>query len=142
MQFATIDGGEGLPEEPDWASLYTDVLDLTSAHEHWLVALRDCREAQTVTAANGHALRRLVEFRVQYDRAARQVAENGPVLKAKRTRVPQYNPQWVVMRQADEAIRALEGELGIAPVRRGKAVKVQRAKPKAAAADRYLRAAG
>lgn len=141
MTFATVQGGENLPQEPDWSALYVDEFDLASAREHWAIAIRDCRESQTVTPANGHALRRLVEFRVQYDRAARHVAEHGPVTKAKRTRVPQYNPQWVVMRQADDAIRALEAELGIAPVRRGKAVKVHRVKAKVTAADSYLRTA-
>ncbi|HVV72105.1 MAG TPA: hypothetical protein VHI52_11515, partial [Verrucomicrobiae bacterium] len=87
MVFESIAGGENLPEEPDWSSLYSDVLDLAAAREHWRIAVHDGRESQTLTPANGHALRRLVEFRVQYDRAARVVVESGAVLKAKRTRV-------------------------------------------------------
>jgi hypothetical protein len=84
--------------------------------------------------ANGDAIRRLVEFHVQYERAAKRVAEHGAILppKNKRTKVGQWNPFWSVMRQADKAILALEAEPGLSPVRRGKAEKVQRGKTKPA----------
>src|SRR5215213_5447663 len=93
----------------------------------------------TLTVANGHAIRRLVEFRVQYERAGRIVARQGTVVPAKRTRVPQINPYWVIMRQADEVLKVLEAELGIAPVRRGRATKVKREKKIERASDRYLK---
>jgi hypothetical protein len=50
------------------------------------------REAGTLAVANGHAIRRLVEFGLQYDRSVARVAEQGTVIKAKRTGVPQINP--------------------------------------------------
>jgi phage terminase small subunit len=84
-------------------------------------------------------IERLVMYRVQFARAAREVAEHGTVMKAKRTRVPQVNPYWAIMRQAGEEIRVLEVELGLPPVRRGKASKVQRAKKAQRAADAYLK---
>lgn len=139
MAFAAIDGNDGCPSEPDWSSIYTDELDIAEAHEQWGVVSRELAEVGTLAVANGHSIKRLVEFRVQYERASREVAEHGPILKAKRTRVPQYNPHWVVMRQADEAIRATEAELGIAPTRRGKVTKVQRGKKTTRAADTYLK---
>lgn len=139
MTLETVHGGDGIPPEPDWASVYQDVLDQALAHEEWGIVLREMQEMQTIAMANGHAIKRLVMFRIQYERAARDVAENGPVVKAKKTRVPQYNPHWIVMRQADDAIRSLEGELGIAPLRRGRAGKATKKTKVARAADRYLR---
>jgi P27 family predicted phage terminase small subunit len=136
-----IDGGGGVPPEPDWRSLYSDVLDVATAHEEWGLVVRELQDAGTLAICNGHAVKRLVEFRVQYERASRQVAETGAIVKAKRTKVPAYSPYWVVMRQADEAIRVLEAELGLAPVRRGKATKVQRAKKNPRAADAYIKPA-
>lgn len=136
---SSIGGGEGVPPEPDWRSLYSDDGDIAFAHEQWGLVMRELRDAGTLVVANGHAIRRLVEFRVQYERMARHVAENGPVIKAKRTKVPQYNPHWIVMRQADEHIRVAEAELGIAPTRRGKATKVQRGRKAPRASDAYVK---
>ena len=97
------------------------------------------QESGTITVANGHAIRRLIEFRVQYGRASRIVARQGTIVPAKRTRVPQINPYWVIMRQADDALKVLEAELGIAPVRRARAAKVRREKKIERASDRYLK---
>lgn len=139
MTFSTIEGGEGSPNEPDWSSLYSDELDIAQAHQQWTIVLGELRDAGTLALANGHAMKRLVEFRVQYERSSRHVAEHGPVMKGKRAKIGQWNPHWSVMRQADEAIRVIEAELGISPVRRGKATKVERAKKAPRAADRFLR---
>lgn len=139
MSFPTIEGGDGVPAEPDWTSIFVDELDIAEAHEHWGITIRELREANTLATANGHSIKRLVEFRVQYERSSRHVAEHGPVLKGKRAKVGQWNPHWSVMRQADESIRVLEAELGLAPVRRSKATQVQRGKKKTCAADAYLK---
>jgi phage terminase small subunit len=139
VSFEPIAGGDGMPPEPDWTTLFADDLDLESAHAHWGVAIRDLREAGTLAAANGHAIRRLVDFRVQYERASRHVAENGAILSNKRAKIGQFNPYWAVMKHADEVIRALEAELGIAPVRRGRAAKVKRAEKTQRASSRYLK---
>src|SRR3954471_17628871 len=134
-----IAGGEGVPSEPDWSLIYKGADEVAVAHEEWGVVAREMQEAGTLTVANGHAIRRLVEFRVQYERASRIVTRQGTIVPAKRTRVPQINPHWVVMRQADEALKVLEAELGIAPVRRARAVKVKREKKIERASDRYLK---
>lgn len=155
MTLIPVAGGSGMPPEPDWQSIYADVLDLAAAHDEWEIVSREMQDAGTLALCNGHAMKRLVEFRVQYERSARHVAEFGPVMKgktrkskadaggadtSKHAKVGQWNPHWSVMRQADEAIRVLEAELGLAPVRRGKAVKVQRGKKAARPADQYLKA--
>src|SRR5262245_14105594 len=114
-KLAVIDGGDGLPPEPDWSLIYADMMDRDTAHQDWGRVVRELRDAGTLAIANGHAIKRLIEFRVQYERAARHVAEHGMILKGKRAKVGQWNPYWAAMRQADEAVRLLESELGIAP---------------------------
>ena len=134
-----IVGGEGVPSEPDWSLIYKGADEVAVAHEEWGVVIREMQEAGTITVANGHAIRRLVEFRLQYERAGRIVARQGTIVPAKRTRVPQINPYWVIMRQANEALKVLEAELGIAPTRRARAAKVKREKKIERASDRYLK---
>lgn len=138
MTLTSMGGGDGVPPEPDWSSQFADELDIAEAHERWGILEREMKDAATLAMVNGHAMQRLVEFYVEYRRAARQIAEHGTIVKARRTRVPQVSPYWTIMRQADEHIRVLEAELGIAPVRRGKAGKVQRGKKAPRAADSYL----
>ncbi|URK87739.1 P27 family phage terminase small subunit [Rhizobium sp. RCAM05350] len=116
-----------------------DEFDILEAHEQWTIVLNELRDASTLAVSNGHSIKRLVEFRVQYERSSKHVAEYGPVLKGKRAKVGQWDPHWSVMRQADEAIRVIEAELGIAPARRGKVTKVQRGKKTSRAADSYLK---
>lgn len=139
MDLSTIPGGDGVPPEPDWASIYMDEFDILEAHEQWTIVVNELRDASTLAVSNGHSIKRLVEFRVQYERSSKHVAEHGPVLKGKRAKVGQWNPHWSVMRQADEVIRVIEAELGIAPARRGKVTKVQRGKKTSRAADSYLK---
>jgi P27 family predicted phage terminase small subunit len=134
-----IEGGDGAPAEPDWTLTYSDPADVQYAHEQWGVVLREMREAQTLVVANGHMVVRLVNFRIVYERAAQDIAERGAILEAKRTKVPQTNANWAVMRQADEAIRAIEAELGVSPLRRNRVGKVTRAKKAPRAADKYLK---
>lgn len=135
----SIQGGDGVPAEPDWSQLFSDELDIALAHDEWGLVIRSLQDAQTLAIENGHMIERLVMYRVQFTRAAREVAEHGTIMKAKRTKVPQVNPYWSIMRQAGEEIRVLEVELGIPPVRRGKAAKVQRGKKAQRAADAYLK---
>jgi phage terminase small subunit len=81
------------------------------------------RSAGTLSCGNGHAIKRLVEHRVTYEMAMARVAKQGAVVRSVRTRGQVANPWWRVVRQAEETVRLLEAELGIAPVRRGKAKK-------------------
>lgn len=128
--------------EPDWSTFFTDPTDVDEASEQWLAIVSELEAAGTLAEANGHTVVRLVEFKVQYRKAAKHVAENGTILRAARAKVGQWNPYWAVMRQADERIVVLESKLGIDPVSRGKTTKVQRGKKKTRAADAYLKPAG
>jgi P27 family predicted phage terminase small subunit len=139
MDLRTIDGGDGLPPEPDWSLHYSDELDIEAARDEWGVVVREMQSAATLSVCNGHAISRLVMFRVQFDRAANHVAKHGAIVRGKTTTLAgQWNPHWSVMRQADHAIRALEAELGLSPRRRAAAVKVKRRLNRRTAADDYL----
>ena len=139
MDLRAIDGGDGLPPEPEWALHYSDDLDVAAASEEWRTICSYMRDADTLAVANGNAIRRLILFSVEFKRAANQVAKHGAIIKAKTTgKGGQWNPNWSVMRQADHAIRALEAELGLAPRRRAAAVKVNRRMNRGRPADAYL----
>ena len=139
MDLRTIEGGDGLPPEPEWALHHSDELDIAAARDEWGVVVREMQSAETLAVANGHAIRRLVEFRIQWRRASKHVAEHGAIIQSKTTgKGGQWNPNWSVMRQADHAIRALEGELGLAPRRRAAAVKAKQRMNRRTAADDYL----
>lgn len=134
-----IVGGDGEPDEPDWSLLYSQHDDCEMASTEWGKVIRELKESQTLAVSNGHAIRRLVDFRIQYERAARHVAEHGAIFRPKgRKKHGEWNPFWSVMRQAQEAIKHIETELGIAPIRRGRAAKVQKRDKRARAADAYL----
>jgi P27 family predicted phage terminase small subunit len=137
-----ISGGEGEPPEPDWEMFFHDPLDIEVAREEWGLIVREMKDVETLAVANGHAIRRLVEFRVQYQRAANHVAEHGAILQVKPTgKSGQWNPFWSVMRQADGKILTLEAELGLSPRRRTSAAKAKKRLKAGRAADDYLAAA-
>lgn len=139
---SVIIGGEGEPDEPDWQLIYSSADDLATARREWGMVVRELRECQTLSVANGHAIRRLVDFRIQYERAARHVAEHGAIFRGKgRAKHGEWNPWWSALRQSEEVIRQCESELGISPIRRGRAAKVARRDRKARAADAYLKKA-
>lgn len=137
-----IEGGNGLPPEPDWGLIYTDDLLVEAAHKHWGEVMRELRDTEKLAAVNAHQVKRLVMAYVAHDEAAAKVAEQGAVVLAKRTRVPSYNPWWTILRQSDSAASALEAELTLSPRRRtsgGKVVKRGRA---ATASSNYLKPVG
>lgn len=139
MALSQVEGGAGLPPEPEWSANYTDILDVELARAEWGVVVREMTEAGTLCVANGHAIKRLIDFRVIYERAARDLGENGALGRAKRSRVPQVNPNWTIMRQAAEQIGTLEAELGLSPRRRNSAAKLQRRAKAQRPADAYLK---
>ena len=134
-----VTGGDGLPPEPDWSTIYDDDLDVSLSHEIWGQVIREMRGRDTLAVANSHQIKRYVMACVMHDSAARMVVEQGPVIKAKRTHLAQYNPWWSVMKDADARAIAHEAELGISPRRRAAATKAQRSSKKTTAADAYLK---
>jgi P27 family predicted phage terminase small subunit len=138
----SIEGGDGEPPEPDWHLVFANEVDIEVARAEWGMIVREMKAVETLAVANGHAIQRLVEFRVQYRRAANQVAEHGAILQVKpEGKSGQWNPFWSVMRQADSKILILEAELGLAPRRRNSAGKAKKRLKVGRPADDYLNAA-
>jgi P27 family predicted phage terminase small subunit len=142
MQFNVVEGSGGIPPEPDWKTAFKSKPERAAASADWARVIREMREANTLAVANGHAIRRLVEFRIAYDKAAKEVARDGPVVKDANNLATTgvWNPWWSIMRQADDSIRTLESELGLTPRHRDKAGKVKRKAGPTRAADRFLKA--
>jgi phage terminase small subunit len=137
MTFEAIDGGLNLPEQPDWGLQFDSVEECTAATQYWSKIIEAMRAADTASRANGHAIARLVVFQILYDRASTAVARDGAIRRVKG--VDRKNPQLMVMRQASEMCSGLEGELGLSPVKRGRAGKVARRARRGTAADEFLR---
>jgi P27 family predicted phage terminase small subunit len=110
-----------------------------AAQDTWSATIQEMMTAGTLTRANGPAIRRLVDFTIIYARAARHVAESGPVLKAKRAKTGQWNPYFSAMNKASAEIRALEADLGLTPTTRGKSAKVHSRAPRPwVASDEFI----
>lgn len=135
----TISGGDGEPPEPDWSMIFADQFDIEHAQNEWGLVIRELRSAETLAVCNGNSIQRLVEFRVQYRRAANHVAEHGVILLATPTgKAGRWNLFWSVMRQADNHIRAMEVELCLSPRYRSSATKAKRRMKTGRPVDDYL----
>ncbi|MDR7034505.1 P27 family phage terminase small subunit [Mesorhizobium sp. BE184] len=137
-----VDDTGSLVVEPDWTSLFNDELEIAAAHEHWRVISTELRERQILSPANAHALLRLIVAYVSFDRASREVAENGAVMKPRRNNaksIARVSPWFVVMREASADATGLESKLGLTPRDRNAAGKVEPKKSKARARDAYFR---
>lgn len=121
-----IDGGEGVPPEPNWRSIFGRAADRESAGAYWREIISEMRSAEKLAVANSHSIKRLVVAYVTFDISAREVLKSGPVIKAKKTGVPTYNPWWTTMSNAASQAQALEKELCVSPRERGSGAKVEK----------------
>ena len=142
MTIAVIEGGDGIPPEPNWRAIFGRKADRDAAAEYWRSLIVELRGAEKLAAANGHSLKRLVVAYVTYDISAKEVLRSGPVMLAKRTRVPTYNPWWTTMSNAASQAAALEKELCISPRDRGAGMKVERKAQRKTGASAYLKPVG
>lgn len=141
MNVVGIDGTGALVVEPDWDSLFSDVLEIAAAKEHWRVITTELKDRQLLAAANGHSIQRLVCAYLMFDRMYREVAENGVVMKPRRGNtkaIARISPYFTAMREAGSDAATLEAELGISPRRRGSVTKAERKVKRERAADAYL----
>ena len=137
-----IDGGDGVPPEPNWRSIFGRAGDRESAAAYWRSIISEMRGAEKLAVANSHSIVRLVVAYVTFDLSAKEVLKSGPVMKAKKTGVPTYNPWWTTMSNAASQAQALEKELCISPRERNSGGKVQKAAKRTTGADRYLKPRG
>lgn len=139
MALDIISGGDGTPPEPNWRAIFGRDADRKTAAEHWKSIVAEIRTAEKLASANGHAILRLVVAYMTFDRSAKEVMKSGPVMKAKKTGVPTYNPWWTTMSNASSQAAALEKELCISPRERNTGGKVERKARKTTAAANYLK---
>ena len=134
-----IDGGDGVPPEPNWRRIFGRAADREAAAEYWRGVISEMRAAEKLAVANSHSIVRLVVAYVTYDISAREVLKSGPVMKAKKTGVPTYNPWWTTMSNAASQAQALEKELCISPRERNNGGKIVKTAKRKTGADAYLK---
>lgn len=137
-----IVGGDGVPPEPNWRFIFGRAGDREEAAAYWRGIVSEMRSAEKLAVANAHSIKRLVVAYVTYDISAREVLKSGPVMKAKKTGVPTYNPWWTTMSNAASQAQALEKELCVSPRERGAGAKVVKKVTRTTGADRYLKKRG
>jgi P27 family predicted phage terminase small subunit len=136
-----IEGTGAIVVEPDWENLFSDVLEIAAAKEHWRIVATELKDRQLLAAANGHSIQRLVCAYLMFDRMYRHVAEAGPVMKPRRGNtkaIARVSPYFTAMREAGSDADRIEAELGISPRRRGSVQKVERKQRRERASDGYL----
>lgn len=133
-----INGGDGTPPEPNWRSIFGRAADREAAAAYWRDTINDMKAAEKLSVANAHSIKRLVVAYVTFDISAREVLKSGPVIKAKKTGVPTYNPWWTTMSNAASQAQALEKELCVSPRDRGAGAKVEK-KVKRQAGGGYIK---
>ena len=138
-RLSSISDSDNVPEAPDWAAAYDDVLDVAAAQDAWGSVIRELQNQETLSLANGPMIERLVRFRIEFDRANRDVSQRGAIIKARRTSVLMVNPYFTIMRQANDHITRLEVKLGLPPGRRAKIDKLSRNNCRQKPVDHYLR---
>jgi phage terminase small subunit len=135
----TIDGGDGTPPEPSWRGIFGRAADREAAAAYWRSIISEMRGAEKLAVANSHSIVRLVVAYVTFDLSAKEVLKLGPVIKARRTGVPTFNPWWTTMSNAASQAQALEKELCISPRERNNGGKVVRKERKQTGAAAYLK---
>lgn len=136
-----IEGTGAIVVEPDWESLFSDVLEIAAAKEHWRIVTTELKDRQLLAAVNGHAIQRLVCAYVFHERNLRHVAEHGSVTRPKRGNpkaITRISPFHTAVREWSADAAALEAELGVSPRRRGSVQKVERKQRRERASDGYL----
>jgi phage terminase small subunit len=129
--------------QPDWESLFSDVLEAGAAREHWRIITTELKDRALLSPGNGHALQRLVVAYVLYDRSLREVAERGVVTKPRRGNtkaIPRASLHFAALRELASDAAVLEGEFGLAPRRRSGATKAIGKQKVARASDEFLKA--
>lgn len=137
-----LPGGDGVPPEPNWRTIFGRAADREAAAGYWRSIISEMRAAEKLAVANAHSIKRLVVAYVTFDISAREVLKSGPVMKAKKTGVPTYNPWWTTMSNAASQAQAIEKELCVSPRDRGAGAKVEKKTVRRTGADNYLKSRG
>jgi P27 family predicted phage terminase small subunit len=136
---AKVDGA--IVAEPDWSRLLPDAEEQAAAREHWRSIAGEMRERETLSAANRHALLRLVLAYLVYDRCSINVAVDGLVTAPNPENpksIARLSIHYKAMEEAAKAAERLEAQLGLSPGRRGRVGKVAKKRERRADADAFL----
>lgn len=134
-----LPGGDGVPPEPNWRTIFGRAADRESAAAYWRSIISEMRAAEKLAVANAHSIKRLVVAYVTYDISAKEVLKSGPVIKARKTGSPTHNPWWTAMSNASSQAQALEKELCVSPRDRNSGGKIEKATRRRTSADAYLK---
>ncbi|HEY0116278.1 MAG TPA: P27 family phage terminase small subunit [Allosphingosinicella sp.] len=141
MAKRTASAAGGILAEPKWAQLLPDKGERAAAQEQWRAIAAEMRERETLSAANSHALLRLVLAYVVYDRCSIKVAIDGLVTEPKADNpkaIARLSIHYKAMAEAEKTAERLEAQLGLSPGRRGRVGKVTRKRERSAGADAFL----
>lgn len=137
----------GAPDiaEPDWMLRFEEgkwgEQRAALASERWSTLVASMTATSTLGTENDALIEMAALAYADWRLAEAHVAQYGPIVPAPKTGVPMHNPYKAVADGAMKRCQAAERDLGIPPVERGRATKVQRGRRKKAAADTYLRSA-
>ena len=127
-------------KEPDWDQMLDDDLDKEIARSNWNVIVAEIKEQGRLDIVTMHQIKRLVLAYVLYEVASRHVFAEGAVKKARRSKMPSYNPWFSIMKDATTMANIAERELMVTPKRKstnGQQPKTAKARAPRAA-DAYL----
>lgn len=133
--------GDDIVAEPNWKDLLPDPDEREAARAHWRSIAGEMRERETLSAANSHALLRLVLAYLVYDRCSLRVAIDGLVTEPKAENpkaIARLSIHYKAMAEAEKTAERLEAQLGLSPGRRGRVGKVVKKRERSAGADAFL----
>ena len=130
-------------EEPDWACIFSDDLEVAFARRQWRVCLTAMRDMGTISEENLPSLTRLITLEVLWDRSMKHVAEHGAVIPPKRKNarsIARINPHFAAFKSLLSEMLALENGLGLSPRSRSKVTPSKRKANHAVIGGGYLTA--
>jgi P27 family predicted phage terminase small subunit len=131
----------GLPL-PNLGLILDDQAEVDEAMRAWRLVVNSMWESETLTPANAPLIQQLVIFYALYERAVREVATNGAILKPKKGNgraIARVSPHFTAMCKLSTDALAIESALGLTPRTRGKVTKPARGRSgRRTAADEFL----
>ncbi|MFK4725847.1 phage terminase small subunit [Bradyrhizobium niftali] len=127
---------------PDWALMFDDETEVDAARERWRVIVIEQAERGLLDSTSGALIQRAVTLGILFDRASREVAANGSVIKPKRSSarsISRVSPHFVTMTKLGKELLFLEGHLGMTPATRGRVTRAEARQRRRSAADEFLK---
>lgn len=126
---------------PEWELMLDDEAEIQAARDRWRVIVVAQAEEGLLGPTSGPLILRLVITQILFDRASREVAANGSVIKPKKTSsrsITRVSPSFTVMTKLNKELLFLESHLGLTPLTRGKVTRAGARQRRRTAADEFL----